>query len=55
MTGPDTVRTTLGFWAGLYIGLFLGVVVGGVALIGQGVWETGRYYGYEQCRMELRQ
>lgn len=51
----NEVQTTWGFWVGLIAGMILGCFVGGIALIGQGVWEGGRYWGYQQCKAEGRE
>jgi len=51
---PKVIHATLGFWVGLFTGMIAGCFVGGVALIGQGLWEEGRHWGYEQCKMEIR-
>lgn len=42
------------FWTGMLIGAVIGMFVGSVVLIGQGLWSTARYWGYEQCKMEIR-
>lgn len=47
------VEATVGFWAGLIVGIICGTFVGGIALIGQGVWEAGKHWGYEQCKLEV--
>lgn len=46
------VKARFAFFTGSIFGLILGVFVGGIAAIGQGVWETGRYWGHQQCNME---
>lgn len=53
MSEQSEFKPSLGFQAGLLIGsltgIVLGVTVGGIALIGQGLWNEGRYWGYQQC------
>lgn len=46
------VKAQFAFFAGSIFGMILGVFIGGIAVIGQGVWETGRYWGHQQCNME---
>lgn len=46
--------TTLGFWAGIITGLIVGTLAGGIALIGQGVWEHGRWIGARECALETQ-
>jgi hypothetical protein len=53
MSEQSEFKPSLGFQAGLLIGSLMGIVlgatVGGIALIGQGLWNEGRYWGYQQC------
>jgi hypothetical protein len=53
MSEQSEFKPSLGFQAGLLIGSLVGIVlgatVGGIALIGQGLWNEGRYWGYQQC------
>jgi hypothetical protein len=49
MSEQSEFKPSLGFQAGLLIGSLVGIVlgatVGGIALIGQGLWNEGRYWG----------
>ena len=47
----DEVQTTWGFWVGIWTGLLVGTFIGGITLIGQGVWETGRLWGEAACEL----
>lgn len=40
------------FWLGMWVGLTVGILVGVSAMVGQGVWEGGKYWGYMECQME---
>ena len=44
------ITPTWGFWAGIVTGIILGVFVGSVALVGQGIWEHGKFIGEMTCK-----
>ena len=46
----DQINTTWGFWVGIWSGMILGLFVGNIALVGQGIWESGRIWGEMQCK-----
>lgn len=51
---PNVTHTTLGFLPGVLIGAFFGVIVGSIIIVGNGIWSAAKYWGYEQCKMEIR-